>query len=147
FEVLGFAAHYGIMTIAGDNYITIAGICQSFVILFYFAGEGVGKAATAFAGNYMGAKRYADIPQVLRMGAKLHLLFFAVIIGVLFFFNDALIGLFLAKAPPEQIEFLRGSLHTSLYCISIYLLFEGLRMLLTGVLTAAGDTFFLMIAG
>lgn len=146
-EILGWASFYWMMTLVGARYITIAGICQSVVILFYFFGEGIRNAVTVIAGNYIGAKRLVHIRQVLVSGARLHLLFFIFMMGFIYFFNDLLIDQFLPDATPEILESYYGSLITCLFSMVVYMFFEGLRLLLSGVLTAAGDTLFLLVAG
>jgi MATE family multidrug resistance protein len=143
-EVLGWAAFYWIMTLAGDKYITIAGICQDIYILFYFVGEGVNKAAITIAGNLIGAKRQHLINNMLRNGVRLHLYFFLFMVTFLFFFEDFIIHQFLPHATPEYIASIHQPLTISLYMIVLYILFEGICFLYSGILTAAGDVFFLL---
>ncbi len=147
FEILGWAVYYLIMTWAGTSYITIAGICQSLVILFFFFGEGVGKGVSTIAGNFIGAKKSDSIYKTVRSGFKLHLLFFTLLLIGFYFFADDLAAQFV-NVPEESLspQFLR-SLQVCVYFVLLYLLFEWLRLLYMGVLTAAGDTFFLLIAG
>lgn len=146
-EVAGWAAFYYLMTQAGDHYITIAGICQSVAILFYFLGEGVGKAATALAGNMIGANQHHVIHKVLKSGVRLHFLFYIILLGVFSIASDFMIEKFLPLAQPDEIEALYGPLLVCLFCILTYVFFESIRLLLAGLLTAAGDTIFLLLAG
>lgn len=145
-EVLGWAAFYWIMTLAGEQYITIAGITQDLYILFYFVGEGVNKAVITIAGNLIGAKRPQVIDSVLKNGARLHGYFFMVMITFLYFFHDFIIQAFLPDATPEYIEAIRNPLIMSLYLIAVYILFEGICFVYSGILTAAGDIFFLLMS-
>lgn len=146
-EILGWATFYWMMTLTGERYITVAGICQSVAILFYFFAEGISKAATTISGNLIGSQRIFFIPNVLRSGFYLHLLFFAAATTIIFFSSDLLIEQFLPSADSEIIASMHDTLLISLYAIVTYLLFEGIRLLFSGILTAAGDTFFLLIAG
>jgi MATE family multidrug resistance protein len=146
-EILGWATFYWMMTLTGERYITVAGICQSVAILFYFFAEGVSKAATTIAGNLIGAQRTWHIPSILRSGFILHLLFFTSAIAIVFVTSNFLIEQFLPTANEEMIASMHDTLLISLYAIVTYLFFEGIRMLISGILTAAGDTFFLLIAG
>ncbi len=146
-EILGWAAYYWMMTLIGERYITIVGICQSVVILFYFFGEGIGKAAMTLCGNFIGAGRAYLVPRVLSAGLRLHLIFFLFIMAGFFTCTDLLIEYFLPHASPQKIESLKEALLTCLYLTQFYLLFEGVRLLLAGVLTSAGDTTFLLIFG
>lgn len=146
-EILGWATYYSMMANMGEAYITVIGICQSIAILFYFFPEGVNKAVTTVVGNLIGAKRLWFIPQVLYAGFKIHLFFFIIIGTILYFGSDILVKEFLPKATPELIESIDESIAPCLIFIVIYLLLEGWRLVISGALTAAGDTVFLLIAG
>lgn len=146
-EILGWFAYYAMMTVAGTHYITVAGICQSVVILMWFAIEGVSKAVTTIAGNLIGAERSDVIPKVIVAGAKFHLLFFASILLVFPFVVDFLIDSFLPGVDEESLAFLRKVLNVALLLTLGHLFFEGIRFLFSGALTAAGDTIFLLVGG
>lgn len=146
-EILGWAIFYWMMTHMGQRYITIVGICQSIAILLYFFGEGISKAATALTGNFIGAKKQELIAHVIRAGVKLHLLFFGLILLLLSVSTEQCIQMFLPEMELSQIEELRSSLVFGLVAILLYTLMEGIRLLLAGILTATGDTVFLMVAG
>lgn len=146
-ELLGWASFYWMMTFVGEEYITVAGICQSVIILLYFYSEGVSKAATAVTGNLIGAKRQDLVPDVFMAGVKLHVMFFFATLLLFFFFSDDLVKIFLPEASMEKIAAIYKSLIVGLFCIIFYMFFEGVRLLLTGLLTAAGDTIFLFYAG
>lgn len=147
FEIMGWALFYMIMTWAGPNHITIAGICQSIIILFYFFGEGVSKGIAAIAGNYIGANKIHYIARSVMSGIKLNLIFFSLLIVGFYFIADDLAGQFLnmpeSKITPAYLK----SLQICVFLSIIYLLFEGLRFLFMGILTASGDTFFLLLGG
>ncbi len=150
-EILGWAVFYWMMTSLGEKHITISSICQSFAILLSFFCEGLSRGAAAVAGNLIGANRHDLIKKVLRSGFYLLVLFslatsvFLVIdpvdtVRVLFFehFNsnkDAL--------SPSLLS----SLKICMVFTFIYMFFDGLRWVFSGLLVAAGDTFFLLIVG
>lgn len=145
-EIFGWACFYLIMTMLGESYITIAGICQSVAILFFFLAEGISKAVTAIAGNLIGAKRAFIIDKVLYSGFRLHILFFFGFLFLYYLSNDFVIRQFMSDKDFASIE-LRSSAAICLFFMIVYLLFEGIRMLYSGILTAAGDTYFLLVAG
>lgn len=145
-EILGFAIYYSMMTKVGEVYITVAGICQSIVMLFWFFGEGVSKAATTVAGNLIGGKKSDLIGNVLKAGVKMHMLFFLVTLVLYYFFADNLAHQFLPQGFAGDDDIFRILL-LSLLCMVFYILFEGIRLLYLGLLTAAGDTKFLAAAG
>jgi len=147
FEILGWALFYMIMTWASPKHITIAGISQSLIILFYFFGEGVSKGIAAIAGNYIGANKIPVIGTSVLSGVKLNLIFFFLLFLGFYFFSDDLAGQFLNLPDGELTPSFLKSLHICVYLVILYLLFDGLRFLYMGVLTAAGDTLFLLIGG
>lgn len=147
-EILGFAIYYWMMTGVGEIYITVAGISQSILMLFYFFGEGVSKAATAVAGNLIGAKRSDLVNNVFRSGIVLNVFFVGILLVLYYFFADDLIHQFLPEGfAGEKDSTIFPLLMLSVLSMVAYLFFEGIRLLLVGLLVAAGDTRFLALAG
>lgn len=146
-EVLGWAMFYAMMSAVGEAYITIAGICQSIGFLFYFFGEGVNKAASTITGNLIGAKRSWNISKVILAGVRLNIVFLFGMIVLFFTLSDGAISQFLPNVDEITFNALYEPLVTSLFLLIVFMFFEGIRMMLAGVLSAAGDTFFLLIAG
>lgn len=146
-EILGWGIYYLMMARAGFIYITVAGVAQSVVILFMFFAEAISKAATAISGNFIGAKTTWNIPKLLASGVGLHCLFFICAGGIFAVATDSIVALFLPDLSPDLLKEIYQPLVTSLFLMLIYLLFDGIRFLLGGILTAAGDTMFIFIAG
>lgn len=146
-EILGWAAYYAMMDYVSVRHITIVGIAQSIVLLLFFLAEGVNKAASAVAGNLIGAKKTFLIKKMVYAGFRIHLAFFALLCLVCVFYADWVTGLFLTKADPAMVASMQESLRVCVFLTIVYLLFEGMRMVISGVLTAAGDTVFLLVAG
>lgn len=146
-ELLGWSTFYSMMSGVGEKYITVAGICQSITIFLYFFGEGVNKAVATLTGNLIGAKQIELVPVVIRSGIKLHLTFFLLMAAFLWITADLVIEQFLPTVTPEVAETMYDALMVSLVWVLFHLLFEGIRMLYSAVLTAAGDTLFLLFAG
>lgn len=147
FEILAFGCYYMMMMEKGLVYITVAGISQSMLILFFFFPEGLNKATTAIVGNMIGAGRSHLISKVLKAGVILNALFLVFVTTVFYFSLPLVIDQFLPKADPYFIEEIRDSLQISLLLFGVFIGLEGLRMQLSGVLTACGDTMFLLISG
>jgi len=147
FEILGWAVYYMIMTYASVMHITIAGICQTFVIICYFFGEGINKGISAIAGNLIGSKKPHLAVHSLFAGLKLHLLFFILVFFCFTFFSREIFELFQSDPYAEALPDFYTSLKTCMILTAFYILFEGLRLLFAGALTAAGDTLFLFISG
>lgn len=146
-ELMGWAAYYSMMTQMSDRHITIAGISQSVIILLFFFADGVGKAVSTIAGNMIGAKEHHLIAKVLWSGFKLHFFFFIAMLGLFCLFASQVTHHFLPYADAETIASMNESIEFCLLAMSLYMLFEGIRLLFSGLLTAAGDTMFLLIGG
>lgn len=147
FEISGWALFYMIMTWASPTHITIAGISQSILILFYFFGEGVSKGTAAIAGNYIGSNKVSVIGKTISSGVKLNGLFFLFLLLVFSFFADELAGQFLNLPESALTPAFLSSLRICVFLVILYLLLDGLRFIYMGVLTAAGDTLFILIGG
>lgn len=152
-EIFGIAIFYWMMTSLSEKHITISSICQSFTILLSFFCEGLCRGAASVAGNFIGAKRHHLVNRVFRSG------FILVLIFLLF------ISLILVVDPVDTVRFLffkhfesgfsadsldsslESSLKICMILSFIFIFFDGLRWVVGGLLTAAGDTLFLLIAG
>lgn len=146
-ELMAWAFFYQIMTDLSVRHITVASIGQSLIILFYFFAESIGKATSALAGNFIGAKRPWIISQVISCGLRLHLIFFVFLMIVFTFAFDFILIHFLPNVEINELAHLRESAQFCLYASCFYLLFEGFRLVYSGALTAAGDTWFLLVGG
>lgn len=146
-ELLGWAVFYWLMTMMGIEYITIAGICQSILILLFFFIEGVNKGVTALTGNFIGANNLDIVHRVAKSGIILHLTFFLLVIGMLFIAFESISYLFLNHSELLVAHQLDSSLEICLYLTAVYILIEGIRMVYAGILTAGGDTLFLLFSG
>lgn len=146
-EMFGFAAYYQLMSGAGEVYITVAGICQSMVILFSFIIEGMGNAAIAIAGNYIGAKKFWAIRRLVASGLKFLFGFLLVFLAVFIFGKEIFINQFLPDVSPGYLMAIHDTLTFCLFIMVFYTFFRGVQLLFAGVLTAAGDTFFLFAIG
>lgn len=143
-EVFGWAIFYWMMTDLGEKHITISSICQSFTILLSFFCDGLSRGAAAVAGNFIGSRRYHLVGKVLKSGV--FLLFFFSLATALVLVVDPIdtVRLLFIQNPDASIQ---GSLKTCMIFAFIYIFFDGLRWVFSGLLVAAGDTFFLLIAG
>ncbi len=134
-EFFGWSCFYWMMTSLSEKHITLSSLCQSFTFLFSFFFDGVYRAVAAIAGNFIGAKRPHLIFKVLSSGFLLLSYFFLVSLSLLFF-NPVQVG-------PEW----QSSLKTCMALSFLYLFFDGMRWVISGLLIAAGDTLFLLFVG
>ena len=157
FELLGWATFYKLMEGISSKHILVASITQSVLILFIFFGLGIEKGAAAVSGNLIGAKKLGEVNRLFRSGIKLSLMFGAILAFCLGLFPDFFIDLFFKNPEalsgstlgisPEMLQEIKVTLRTALLMLALYLTLENVRWLLSGLLTSAGDTFYLLIAG
>lgn len=158
-ELLGWSIFYWMMTKISIEHILVSSICQSILLLFVFFGLGLEKGAAIVAGNLIGAKKIDKVTNVLLSGCKMIGVFSLVIILFFIVYPDFLINLFLKNPQAleshvnlnmlsdEYLNSIRSTIRTGLVFIAIYMIIEDIRWLINGILTAAGDTLFLMIVG
>jgi multidrug resistance protein, MATE family len=154
-EIIGFAVFYQMMTSISQLHITVSSICQSILILLSFFLDGLSRGVAAVAGNFIGAKRFEMLKSVMKAGISLQI-FFSIFISFFFLIDPKssisflFPGQFEAHAEMWTKELglpLYDMLKTCLLCSFLYLSLEGVRWVFAGLLTAAGDTLFLLIAG
>jgi len=148
-EIMGWAIFYEMMTGLSEFHITISAICQSIVILLSFFMDGLNKGVAAIAGNFIGAKRSDQTQKVMKSSIKLQMLFSSAVL--LFFLLDPNITVpFFLNSQESSLltsaEFLK-TLKTCFLFVFMYITFEGFKWIFAGLLSAAGDTLFLLIAG
>jgi MATE family multidrug resistance protein len=157
-ELFGWSLFYTMMTMVSSTHILVSSICQSILLLFVFFGLGLEKGSAVVAGNLLGANKSELISKLFRSGLKLLSVFSIFIFLFFFIFPDFLVNLFLnnsaleastsaANFSAEYLEALRVYIKQGLWFIAIYMILEDARWFINGILTAAGDTLFLMIAG
>ncbi|HSX11654.1 MAG TPA: MATE family efflux transporter [Chlamydiales bacterium] len=143
-EVFGWAVFYWMMTDLGEKHITISSICQSFTILLSFFCDGLSRGSAAVAGNFIGSRRYDLVHKVLKSGFSLLFLFSLATALILVVDPVDTVRLLFIHNPDVAIQ---DSLKICMILSFIYIFFDGLRWVFSGLLVAAGDTLFLLIAG
>jgi MATE family multidrug resistance protein len=146
-EVLAWALLFHMMALLGTDYITVVAVAQSILFLFTFLTEGVAKGATAIASNFIGSNQPDLIWKVLQSGVKFYLLVFLFLSWILAINPDPLINWFLPPHIMELSPSLKATLHSACFWVWLFFLFDGIGWLLMGLLTAAGDTRFIMKVG
>jgi multidrug resistance protein, MATE family len=150
-EIFAWAAFYFAMEYLSDTHITVTGICQSIIMLLIFFGFGIQKGVAAVAGNLIGAKRSKEVPELLGSGVVLIFIFTMITTLFVFFFQDFIVSLFFSENSQSSNTNLNETviplIKFGLIIAILYSLLENMRCLFAGLLTAAGDTFFLLIAG
>ncbi len=156
-ECIGWSFFYKTIALRGREEIFIMGIAQSIIILFMFAAEGIGRGAAAICGNLIGEGRAEESFKVFRSGLTIHLAFFAISSLLFLLYPQLLMNFFMSEnlgfiqeggagggsLSSANIKILASVLQLSLF----YLIFEGVRWLISGILSAAGDTLYLLVVG
>lgn len=144
-EIFGWWIFFRMMTGLGHEYITVVAVAQSIFFLFTFITEAVSKGASAIAANLIGAKQWDLVWKLLRSGVRFYFQVFLFLGIVLVIYPDPMIRWFL---PEEGKEALLPLIRSACLWVWIFFLFDGITWLVVGLLTAAGDTKFVMkVAG
>jgi len=106
-----------------------------------FFSEGLNKAVVVVASNIIGAGLAKTIKKLLFSAFKLHLFIILILAIPMLLFPSQFVKLFnLPSNSPELIEQVRLSLHY----VWVYMLFDGVAWIFAGILTASGDTKYIM---
>ncbi len=128
------------------EHLTILTITQAVWVLFSFMTDGLQKGVTAVASNYIGARKEEKINQVLKTALKLSLVFLAFMAIPLLLFP----GIFVQGFLPDGVTTLDKSfmpvVAISLGWLWFAFCFDVFAWVISGVLTAGGDTRFIMWA-
>lgn len=156
-ELFAWACFYWIMGRTSENHLLVVSICQSIFMLFLFFGFGIEKGAAAIAGNLIGSGQLDRVKKLLYSGIFLCIIFSCISLIPLLSCPDKIISCFLQypsfvshnvqESSTINILEVKTTIKNSLFLIGIFIFFENIRWLLSGILTSAGDTFFLMISG
>ena len=157
FELLGWTTFYVMMKKISSHHLIVSSIAQTILIFFFFFAMGLEKGAAAIAGNLIGAKKFDEIKKVFRSGITLSLIFALVLTLFLVGFPETIFNWFF-KSPQAlsfselnmhitQLPAVKTSVKFAMAILVIYLTFENIRYLIAGILQAAGDTLFTMLAG
>ena len=144
-EIFGWWVFFRMMTNLGHEYITVVAVAQSIFFLFTFITEAVSKGASAIAANLIGAQQWDLVWKLFRSGVRFYFQVFLLLGIVLVIYPDPMIRWFL---PEEGSEAIFPLIRSACLWVWIFFLFDGITWLVVGLLTAAGDTKFVMkVAG
>lgn len=145
-EIFAWVLIFDLMARLGTDYMTVVTIAQSILFLFTFMTEGLSKGATAIASNFIGSQKQDLIWKLLRSGVKFYAVMFLLLGIVLVWHPMSLISWFIPEAT-EISPTTHISLQAACFWVWIFFFFDGISWLLIGLLTAAGDTRFVMKVG
>jgi multidrug resistance protein, MATE family len=146
-EIFAWAIFFRMMTNMGTEYITVVSIAQSIFVLFTFVTEGVSKGATAIAANLIGARKWDLVWKLLSSGIKFYFQIFIVLGFVLVINPEPLIQWFMPEGLNALNPEIKRSVISACFWVWVFFLFDGIMWLIIGLLTAAGDTKFILQIG
>jgi MATE family multidrug resistance protein len=139
-ELSAWAFLVYLMTVIGKSYITVFAICQSIIILFQFYAIGINKGVIAIVANLIGSGKINLVSRLILSCVKLNICFALVLALPLFIFPETLEKLFVLQEHAEDLR-------QALFWLWLFLIFDAMMWSVSGVLTAAGDTKFVMFMG
>lgn len=146
FEVLAHYLFFRILIMAGNHNISIVVLVQSFSILIAFLIEAQSKGVCTIVSNLLGAKCYKPIQSVLKAALKLQFLFFLILVSIMSIVPLSLVSLFISSQELVLLQdpSFQKTIFQAIVWMSLFFLFDGFSWILIGLLTAAGDTKFLL---
>lgn len=145
-EILAWVLIFELMSRLGSDYMTVVTIAQSILFMFSFVTEGVSKGATVIAANFIGSQKHELVWKLLVSGTKFYTTIFFFLGILLVWHPDPMIKWFVPDSSSLSLQTLE-TVQTACFWVWIYFLFDGFSWLLIGLLTAAGDTQFVMKVG
>lgn len=145
-EVVAHLVFYQIIARAGPDELTCSIMIQSFFLLALFCIDGLVKGVTTIISNLVGAKEYKQIPQVIWASFKVHALVTATIAILCLTSSQWIFSHILDNSEKTLFDnpsFL-WKLHIGLIWMCLFYLIDGFSWIITGYLTAIGDTKFIM---
>ena len=146
-EITVHYAFFYLMERVGQHQLTIAALTQSFFLLLIFTYEGLSKGVTAICSNLLGSNSERTLLlRVIHSALLIHTIFALILTTTVYFCYDDIVTLFLNQR--EEGQLLMPTLITQIQWafgwLCIFYLFDGYARVFIGMLTAAGDTAFIL---
>ncbi len=145
-EILAWVLIFDLMSRLGTHYMTVVTIAQSILFMFSFITEGVSKGATAIAANFIGSQKHHLVWKLFISGTKFYTFVFLLLSIFLVWHPETMIRWFLPEIEELTLD-THKTVQDACFWVWIYFIFDGISWLLIGLLTAAGDTRFVMKIG
>ena len=139
-EVSAWAFGYLLVSQATEAHMLIWIVGHSLFGLIAFATEGMQKGVTAIASNLLGAGREGEIPRLFRSAAQLVLILTLLTAIPTLLFPQQIGGAILHKSASGM----EGPIFFTFVLTIAYFLVDGLVWVIAGILTAGGDTRFIV---
>ncbi|MCP5322850.1 MAG: hypothetical protein H6492_02455 [Candidatus Paracaedibacteraceae bacterium] len=142
-EITGWVVIVAYLSTVGDDYVTVQTLCHSLIIMFMFTVEGLSKGVTAMVANAIGRGAMSAIKQIIFSSVNI----------LIFILVGAWVVLWAAPESTilklmNQTQFINSGMVQQVSLafkgLWVYFAFNGLSLIIWGVLTAGGDTKFIM---
>lgn len=144
-EIAGWATIVAYLSTISEDYVTVQTICHSLIIMFMFSVEGLSKGVTALVSNAIGQGALSAIKRIVFSASTILAVILVVLWVILWHSPQQTILKMMNEAQfinPELILYVTLALKG----LWVYFAFNGVNMIFWGVLTAGGDTKFIMWA-
>lgn len=146
FEISAWSLVFSLLTGVGKDHLTVFTICQSILLLFLFTTDGMQKAIITLAANFIGSKKTTLVPTLLKSALIVQVYLSIVIAIPLILFPGLLINTFIStESPPENLTYIIGQIKIAFVWVLGFRFFDGIVWIYAGILTAGGDTKFIMV--
>ena len=137
-----------LMSGLGTVTLTVITITQSMMLFFTFVNQGIGRAVLSIAANCIGSKQWDLLWKLILSAMTLNTIFFLIYRLFFMVYPELLVGLFL----PDHVETTSRTEIMNLVLMSctwlwVAVLVDAYRWIFIGLLTAVGDTRFVMWVG
>ncbi len=143
-EIAAWAVLFQIMANISLDYTTVQTIGNSTFVFFAFVTDGIHKAVIAIASNLIGAKKEQLIAKLFHSGFKFHCIYMSVFAIPLILYPYPIVHQFLPNIQDIQNPLFQEGISV-LKWVWLYFVFDGMVWVLAGILTAGGDTRFMML--
>ncbi|MSP53704.1 MAG: MATE family efflux transporter [Gammaproteobacteria bacterium] len=145
-DIGAWAFLISIMARVSNLHVTVTSIGTTIYILFAFVTDGLWKSVTTLSANFFGAQNWRMVRRVTWSATRVLFILMLLLAIPLLIFPDVLIHVFVSSQGniPNLVE-LKDTLRVAMVGLWVFFIADGLSWIFAGVLTAAGDTIFVMI--
>lgn len=145
-EITAWALMIRMLVEVSETHLTVMAIGQSFYSVIAFGMEGLQKGVTTITANLIGAKKWVKVNRAWWSAVKMLFILAAVFTIPMIVYPEPMLNEFLSTIDsPVEAAQLKELMKVVCVFIWIYFILDGLTWISAGVLTAAGDTLFVMI--
>jgi MATE family multidrug resistance protein len=142
-ELFAWIFIFHVAAIGGHRFVIILTLGQNFLITFVFLTESMQKASLAISSNMIGSGNINKIGKLINSAVKMQFFIIIILALPLLIFPDKLLELFNVNKV-NDLDLYKQSI-LSLFFVWLYFVFDGIVWVISGVLTSAGDTKFIMV--